>query len=90
MALCWNKGVLWVSGKYFDNAYMNYEASQQTADVKLVKTEISSSNNAQVKSYATKEGTPVEEAASAARDVSTKLSAAMTSYRHQVTHKPGH
>ena len=78
------------SGKYFDNAYMNYEASQQTADVKLVKTEIESSTNAQVKNYASKEETPVEEAASAARDISAKVSSAMTSYRHQVTHKPGH
>lgn len=78
------------TGKYFDNAYMNYEASQQTADVKLVKTEIESSSNAQVKNYATKEEAPVEEAASAARDISAKVSTAMTSYRHQVTHKPGH
>lgn len=77
------------SGKYFDNAYMNYEASQQTADMKLVKTEIQSTNDAQVKNYVTAQETPVEQAASAARDLSRNISSALTSYRHQVTHKPG-
>lgn len=77
------------NGKYFDNAYMNYEASQQTADVKLVKTEIKSTSNAQVKQYVTAQETPVEQAASAARNLSAQISSALTSYRHQVTHKPG-
>ena len=77
------------SGKYFDNAYMNYEASQQTADVKLVKAETKNSNNAQVKNYATAQQTPVEQAASAARNLSARVSSAMTYHRRQVSHQPG-
>jgi predicted outer membrane protein len=65
------------SGQYFDAAYMSYEADQQTNDAKLVKTELKSTNNSEIKSYVEKEKTPVDEAASAATDISKKIATAM-------------
>lgn len=75
------------SGKVFDNAYMNYEASQQTADFELVKTEIESTKNSEMKTYASSEQTPVEQAALAAKDVSTQISSQMQHYRQQSADK---
>lgn len=69
------------SGKLFDNAYMNYEADQQSADVNLVQAEINSTDNPTVKSYAQTEELPVKQAASSAVDLSTKISTKMTDYR---------
>jgi putative membrane protein len=72
------------SGRYFDAAYMSYEAGQQTNDTKLVKAELDSTKNSNVKSYVEKEKTPVDEAASTATDVSKKIATEMTAYRQPV------
>ena len=69
------------SGKLFDNSYMNYEADQQSADVKLVQAEIDSTNNPTIKSYAQTEVLPVKQAASSAVDLSTKISSELDNYR---------
>lgn len=69
------------SGKVFDNAYMNYEASQQSADVKLVETELNSTSNSTLNGYVTKEKAPVVQAASAAKEISEQISSSMTHYR---------
>lgn len=69
------------SGKVFDNAYMNYEASQQTADVELVDTELNSTTNSIVKNYVTQEKPAVVEAATSAKDTSTQISTSMTHFR---------
>lgn len=73
------------TGKLFDNAYMNYEATQQPADVKLVDAEINSTGNSEVKKYATSERTPVEDAANTAVQVSKQISSTLTHYKQSGT-----
>jgi predicted outer membrane protein len=71
------------SGKVFDSAYMNYEASQQAADVKLVDAELQSTSNQAMKNYLGKEKPPVVEAAQSAQTISTGISSGMTHYRQK-------
>lgn len=69
------------TGALFDNAYMNYEATQQPADLKLVNTEINSTQNPEIKKYATTEKTPVQDAANSAVEISKEVSSGLTHYR---------
>lgn len=73
------------SGKVFDDAYMNYEADQQTADVKLAEAELKSETNPAVKDYVTKEKAPIVEAAEAAKSISKDISVSMTHYTQKAT-----
>jgi putative membrane protein len=77
------------TGKEFDNAYMNYEAGQQTGDVKLVDAELKSDSNPAVKAYVTKEKAPVVEAAKAAKEISTQISTSMEHYSQKATETGG-
>jgi putative membrane protein len=61
------------SGKQFEQAYVKYEARQQAADFKVVKFEAASASSAEVRGYAQKEQTPVQQAAESAN----KLAKAM-------------
>jgi putative membrane protein len=69
------------NGNLFDQSYMVYEATQQSADLQLVNAEINSTKNPTIKSYASKEKTPVEQAAASAIDVNKKVSSEMLHYK---------
>lgn len=67
------KNLARLSGKLFDQAYMKYEGRQQSADLKVVKNEITTARNSQVSQYAQKEETPVQQAAQAAQHIASSL-----------------
>jgi putative membrane protein len=69
------------SAQLFDDAYMNYEASQQHGDDQLVQAEIKSTSNPKLKSYATEEQKPVHGAATSAKNISREISSRMTHYK---------
>lgn len=61
------------SGKQFDQAYVKYEARKQAGDFKAVKYEAASASSNQVRSYAQKEQTPVQQAAQAAKKLADAM-----------------
>lgn len=69
------------SGKSFDKSYMVYEASQQSADAKLMDREIKSTNNSTVKTYAKDEQTPVQQAAASAIQVNKVVASGLIHYK---------
>lgn len=77
------------TGKDFDGAYMIYETTQQSDDVKLVNAELKSTTNAEVKSFVEKEKAPVVEAATSAKEISAKLASEMRGYRQPAAKTPG-
>jgi putative membrane protein len=77
------------SGKLFDNAYMNYEATQQTNDVKLANAELGSTHSSVMKSYLDNEKTPIVKAAASAKKISQTISSGMTHYQQQATKQGG-
>ncbi|HVN19384.1 MAG TPA: DUF4142 domain-containing protein [Dongiaceae bacterium] len=69
------------SGKIFENAYMNYEADQQQADVLLAKQELQSTSSSKMKNYVNAQKGPIEQAALSATQISAQISSEMTDYR---------
>jgi putative membrane protein len=69
------------TGKLFDNSYMIYEAMQQNSDLELVNAELKSTKNSALKSYVTKEKTPVQQAAASAIDVNKKVASELATYK---------
>lgn len=57
----------------FDAEYMNYEASRQAKDLGVVRQELASTNDPQVKRYALEEETPFREASVSAQHISGNL-----------------
>lgn len=76
------------SGRIFDNAYMNYEASAQSDDLKLVNAELDSTQDPEMKNYVTAQKTPVEQAAKSAVQVSEQISSSMTHYKQSASRTP--
>lgn len=67
------------SGTQFDKAYVKYEAHKQSADLKAVKYEAASASDAEVRGYAQKEQTPVQQAAQAANQLAQAMHVSTTS-----------
>lgn len=59
------------SGPQFDRAYMAYEASQQSKDLQLVRREVKTTKDPQLKSFASAQEQPVRAAAQSARTISS-------------------
>lgn len=62
-----------LSGKEFDKAYMNYEDAQQASDLIQVQNEAAAAKNQQLKQYAQKEATPVQQAAQSAKSIAQAI-----------------
>ncbi len=73
------------SGRLFDNAYMNYEADQQAADLKLVETEIKSTRDPELTQFASAEKTPVQEAAEAAVQLNQQIASSLMHYKQDAS-----
>lgn len=62
-----------LSGKKFDQEYMNYESRKQAEDLEVVKNETTSTTDTEIQNYAVKEETPVAKTAQAAKTIAGSM-----------------
>jgi putative membrane protein len=62
-----------LSGKDFDKAYMAYEDQKQAADLIMVKNEIKTAKNPQIRQFAQKVESPVQQAAQSANEIAQAI-----------------
>jgi putative membrane protein len=67
-----------LSGHEFDRAYIDYEATRQHQDLDMVQHEINTTKDAQVKSFAQQEETPVRNAADLAKKTQPQVTHEMS------------
>jgi putative membrane protein len=62
-----------LSGDSFDHEYLRYEANRQKQDLDMVQHEVQTANDQQVKTFAQKEETPIQQVSTSAQQLAASM-----------------